>query len=53
MKKSKTISKFYTDENGQISFRIKEDDREKHKVTYFTTNKNDFVIRLIKRGHSL
>ena len=46
--KAKTISKFYTDENGQISFSVKESDKEKHKVTYVAKSKNDSPRMLSK-----
>lgn len=38
LKKAKKISKFYTNENGQLTFRVKEKG-QKYKVTYFTDSK--------------
>ena len=48
LKKSNAISKYYTDENGQISIRVKESDKEKRKVTYFIKNNNDAPCTLTK-----
>ena len=41
LKKSGKISKLYTTENGAISFKRKETDSDKIKVTYFTLKKGD------------
>ena len=47
LKKSGQIFKFYTDENGQISFRVK-DKSEKVKVTYVTKKRDDIPKTLTK-----
>ena len=47
LKKSGEIFKFYTDENGQISFRVKEKS-EKVKVTYVTKKREDIPKTLTK-----
>ena len=47
LKKSAQIFKFYTDENGQISFRVK-DKSEKVKVTYVTKKRDDIPKTLTK-----
>ena len=51
MKKNKTIAKYYSDENGQISFRVKDTKHDngkyvhtKHRVTYYTTDNKPGTI---------
>ena len=41
LKKEGKICKFYLNENGQISLKVKENSA-KIKVTFFTNNKGDF-----------
>ena len=48
LKKAGSILKFYTDENGQIYFRTKENG-PKHKITYFTESRNSNPITLLNK----
>ena len=50
LKKAKSISQFYTDENGHIKIRIAPTDKVKHRITYFwdgegtvTLNSNELL----------
>ena len=45
LKKAGRIHKFYTDENGKISFRTK-DKGDKHQVTYFSKDKHSLPITM-------
>ena len=48
LKKAGSSLKFYTDENGQIYFRTK-DNGPKHKITYFTESRHGNPITLLNK----